>query len=242
MDNPFFWSNESDVRGLLYEQQETVEGIGLLDECEAERRRIHPILSQLLQYGRIESLRLGSISRMAVLKGGLLKNDLQYSLEKTYPRDFTDMLVRAKKYVRADEVFEGEPSIVLTEDKKEERPESLSKSQQHHHSTPRYQRFRTSLGNPWQRDNPRREQRVSPPRRFTNFTSLNAAQAQVLMEIRDRISRAEKLQFNPDQWNYNKYCLYHRDHSPYIEDCIQLWDEIEEPIRCGRLDQFIRCQ
>ncbi|XP_073112241.1 uncharacterized protein [Elaeis guineensis] len=45
---------------------------------------------------------------MTTLKDGFLKNRLQYSLEKTYPHDFAEMLARAKKYARADEAFEGE--------------------------------------------------------------------------------------------------------------------------------------
>ena len=42
---------------------------------------------------------------MAALKGGLQKNDLLYSLEKKYPRDFADLLARAEGYARAEEAF-----------------------------------------------------------------------------------------------------------------------------------------
>ena len=44
---------------------------------------------------------------MAALKGGLQKNDLLFSLEKKYPRDFADMLARAESYARAEEAFEA---------------------------------------------------------------------------------------------------------------------------------------
>ena len=42
---------------------------------------------------------------MAALKGGLQKNDLLFSLEKKYPRDFVDLLARAEGYARAEEAF-----------------------------------------------------------------------------------------------------------------------------------------
>ena len=42
---------------------------------------------------------------MAALKGGLQKNDLLFSLEKKYPRDFADLLARAEGYARAEEAF-----------------------------------------------------------------------------------------------------------------------------------------
>ena len=42
---------------------------------------------------------------MAALKGGLQKNDLLFSLEKKYPRNFADLLARAEGYARAEEPF-----------------------------------------------------------------------------------------------------------------------------------------
>ena len=42
---------------------------------------------------------------MAALKSGLQKNDLLFSLEKKYLRDFTDLLARAKRYTHVEEAF-----------------------------------------------------------------------------------------------------------------------------------------
>ena len=42
---------------------------------------------------------------MAALKSGLQKNDLLFSLEKKYPKDFTGLLAQIEGYVRAEEVF-----------------------------------------------------------------------------------------------------------------------------------------
>ena len=69
---------------------------------------------------------------------------------------------------------------------------------------------------------------------------LNTAQAQVLIEIRDRNPRVGKLQSHPGQRNPNKYHLYHCDHGHDTKDSLQLQDEIEELIQCGCLDWFIK--
>lgn len=53
----------------------------------------------------LEVRNLDQSAAMAFLKDGLLKNDLPFFLEKTYPRDFANMLVRAEKYTHAKEAF-----------------------------------------------------------------------------------------------------------------------------------------
>ena len=42
---------------------------------------------------------------MAVLKGGLQKNDLLFSLEKKYPKNFADLLAQAEGYTQVEEAF-----------------------------------------------------------------------------------------------------------------------------------------
>ena len=42
---------------------------------------------------------------IAALKGGLQKNDLLFSLEKKYPRNFADLLARVEGYARVEEAF-----------------------------------------------------------------------------------------------------------------------------------------
>ena len=69
---------------------------------------------------------LDQLVTVIILKDGLLKNDLQYSLEKSYPHDFVEMLSRAKKYMQMDEAFEDESmSGVSLKERKKEEPEKL---------------------------------------------------------------------------------------------------------------------
>ena len=52
---------------------------------------------------------------MAALKGGLQENDLLFSLEKKYPRDFADLLARAEGYARAEEAFKMKDEETMKE-------------------------------------------------------------------------------------------------------------------------------
>ena len=91
-----------------------------------------------------------------------------------------------------------------------------------------------------QRSSDRGVRRGSPPERFRNYAPLNASITQVLMEVREQLPRPERMRMHLGKHNPNKFCLYHRDHGHDTEECIQLRDEIEELIRRGRLDRFIR--
>ena len=52
---------------------------------------------------------------MAALKSGLQKNDLLFSLEKKYPRDFADVLARAEGYARVEEAFKMKDEEIARE-------------------------------------------------------------------------------------------------------------------------------
>ncbi|KAG1365253.1 putative Retrotransposon gag protein [Cocos nucifera] len=170
---------------------------------------------------------------MAALKGGLQKNDLLFSLEKRYPRDFADLLARAERYARAEEAFKLRDEETLRErltgdrEPNEVRPRSRTPSGSRRARTPRACR---------------EARRSPPPKGFRDYVLLNAPRAQILTEVKDQLPRPERLRSPPNKRDRSKYCLYHRDHGHDTEECIQLQDEIEELIRKGRLGRFIRRQ
>ena len=59
---------------------------------------------------------------MIALKGRLQKNSLVFSLKKKYLKNFTEMLDRTKKYIRAEEAFKKHGILidVMTDKKKED--------------------------------------------------------------------------------------------------------------------------
>ena len=52
---------------------------------------------------------------MAALKDGLQKNNLLFSLEKKYPRNFANMLARTEEYARAEEAFKAKDNEAIGE-------------------------------------------------------------------------------------------------------------------------------
>ena len=48
------------------------------------------------------------------------------------------------------------------------------------------------------------------------------------------------LNSSPDVHNRRKYCQFHKDHGHYIEDCKDLKEQIEELIKKGKLQRFVR--
>ncbi|XP_058106412.1 uncharacterized protein LOC131249641 [Magnolia sinica] len=71
--------------------------------------------------------------------------------------------------------------------------------------------------------------------------NLREAAQNVLMEIKSEgfVSWPNKLRSNPNSWNKDKYCHYHRDHSHGMSDCYHLKEEIERLIREGRLREHV---
>ena len=72
-----------------------------------------------------------------------------------------------------------------------------------------------------------------PGQRFTDYTRLNTARSQILMEIeREKDLRWPKpLRTDPGKRNGNQYCRFHKDVGHDTDDCRQLKDEIEFLIR-----------
>ena len=173
---------------------------------------------------------------MAALKGGLQKNDLLFSLEKKYPRDFANLLARAEGYAQAEEAFKmkdeeavrkrqaGDPNKpAIEKGPREARPRSRTPlGYKHAQTPPRARRQRSPEHRIW---------RGSPPGRFCSYAPLNASKTQVLMKFREQLPRPERMRTHPGKRNPNKFCLYHHDHGHDTEECIQLRDEIEELIR-----------
>ena len=107
---------------------------------------------------------------------------------------------------------------------------------------PGHKRFQTPPRARRQGSPNHRARRGSPSGRFRNYAALNASKTQVLMEVREQLPRSERMRTHPEKRNPNKFCLYHRDHGHDTEECLRLRDEIEELIRRGRLNRFIRCR
>ena len=65
---------------------------------------------------------------------------------------------------------------------------------------------------------------------------------QILTEIRDEPSLKwpRPLRSSPNMRDKRKYCRFHKDHGHYTEDCRDLKEQIEELIRRGKLQQYVK--
>lgn len=76
--------------------------------------------------------------------------------------------------------------------------------------------------------------------KYNNYTSLNTAQTNILMETRDKqyMNWLGKLRGNPKIRDRRKYYRFYCDYGHNIEDYKTLKDEIEYLIRRGYLNRF----
>ena len=74
------------------------------------------------------------------------------------------------------------------------------------------------------------------------FTPLAVPVDQILMEIRDEPSLKwpRPLHSSPSLRDKRKYYRFHKDHGHYTEDCRDLKEQIEELIRKGKLQQYVK--
>ena len=65
---------------------------------------------------------------------------------------------------------------------------------------------------------------------------------QILAQIKDEHYHKwpRLLHSSPNVLDKRKYCCFHKDHGHYTEDCRDLKEQIEELIRKGKLQKFIK--
>ena len=89
------------------------------------------------------------------------------------------------------------------------------------------------------RRNKRREDKNPCPMKFI---PLVMPVNQILTKIRDEPSLKwpRPLRSSPNMRDKRKYCRFHKDHGHYTEDCRDLKEQIEELIRRGKLQQYVK--
>ena len=65
---------------------------------------------------------------------------------------------------------------------------------------------------------------------------------QILVQIKDKhyLKWARPLHSSLNVRDRRNYCRFHKDHGHYIEDCRDLKEQIEELIRKGKLQKFVK--
>ena len=133
----------------------------------------------------------------------------------------------------AQNFMNAEDAIIAKKRKRAERMEA--NPVRHPEQGPCPKKGRTKDKKDW--DN----KKTGPPARNQNYTPLNAPLDQVLMQIKDdpSLKWPEKMKWDPNKHNKNKYCRFHRDHGHDMDECYDLKQQIENLIRQGKLRHFV---
>ena len=143
--------------------------------------------------------------QLTTFKAGLRSKDLVASLAKNPPRTMAKMLLKAQKYMNAEDVV-----AAIKDDEKsgeEGRKEDECRGQK-----------RERLNWRTVETNRRRDDKST---RTIKFTPLVMLVDKILMQIKDEhyLKWPRPLHSSPHVRDKNKYCRFHKDHGHYTEDC-----------------------
>nr|XP_023879902.1 uncharacterized protein LOC111992266 [Quercus suber] len=160
--------------------------------------------------------------QLTTFKAGLKSKELVSSLAKNPPKTMAEMLLKAQKYMNAEDVLVAIRDGGRPRDK-EERKDDDRRGQKRERPN-----RRTS-------DGIKRKDDKGP--QAVKFTPLVMPVDKILIEIKDEhyLKWPRPLHSSPNVRDKNKYCRFHKDHDHYTEDCRDLKEQIEELIQRGKL-------
>ena len=163
--------------------------------------------------------------QLTTFKPGLKSRDFVASLAKNPPKIMAEALLKAQKYMNAEEALAAIDGVDKTKKKEKEDDRRRQK------------RDRTDR---WNDEGNKRKEDKNP--RLVKFTLLVMPVDQILTEIRDEPSLKwpRPLHSSPNMHDKRKYCRFHKDHGHYTKDCRDLKEQIEELIRRGKLQQYVK--
>ncbi|XP_030973259.1 uncharacterized protein LOC115993118 [Quercus lobata] len=164
---------------------------------------------------------------LTTFKAGLKSRDFVASLAKNPPKTMAEALLKAQKYMNAEEALAAIDGADKNREKKKEKEDDRRG----------LKRERADRRN--DDGNRRRDDKNNRP---SKFTPLVMPVDQILTEIRDEPSLKwpKPLHSAPGLRDKRKYCRFHKDHGHYTEDCRDLKEQIEELIRNGKLQQYVK--
>ena len=159
--------------------------------------------------------------QLTTFKAGLRSRDLVASLAKNPPKTMAEMLLKAQKYMNAED------ALATIEDAK--KPGNKAKREDDRRGQKRDRPDRRN------NDENRRKDDKSPW--TVRFTPLVMPVDKIFTQIKDEdyLKWPRPLYSSPNVRNKNKYCRFHKDHGHNTEDCRDLKEQIKELIQKGKL-------
>ncbi|XP_050267534.1 uncharacterized protein LOC126712295 [Quercus robur] len=164
--------------------------------------------------------------QLTTFKAGLRSRDLVASLAKNPPKTMAEMLLKAQKYMNAEDA--------LAAIKDTEKPGDKARREDDRRGQKRDRPDR------WNNDGNRRKDDKNP--RTVRFTPLVMLVDKIFTQIKDEhyLKWPRPLHSSPNVRDKNKYCRFHKDHGYNTEDCRDLKEQIEELIRKGKLQKYVK--
>ena len=165
--------------------------------------------------------------QLMIFKAGLRSRDLVASLTKNPPKMMAEMLLKAQKYMNAEDALVAIKDIEKPGDsirRKDDKRRDQKREHPNHRSN----------------DGVRRKDDRSP--RMVKFTPLIMPVDKILTQIKDDhyLKWPRPLHSSPNVCDKNKYCRFHKDHGHNMEDCRDLKEQVEELIRKGKLQKYVK--
>nr|XP_023911018.1 uncharacterized protein LOC112022630 [Quercus suber] len=159
--------------------------------------------------------------QLTTFKAGLRSRELVSSLAKNPPKTMAKMLLKAQKYMNAEDALAAIRDAGRPGDK--ERRDDDRRGQKR-------ERPNRQTSNGIRRKDDKGPQTVK-------FTPLIMPVDKILTQIKDEhnLKWPRPLHSSPNVRDKNKYCRFHKDHGHYTKDCRDLKEQIEELIKKGKL-------
>ncbi|XP_023917455.1 uncharacterized protein LOC112029001 [Quercus suber] len=164
--------------------------------------------------------------QLTTFKAGLKSREFVASLTKNRPKMMAEMLLKAQKYMNAEDVLVAIRDVEKPVDRGRKEDDRRGQKRE----CPDCQ---TSDGGKW------KDEETS---RTVKFTPLVMHVDKILMQIKDKhyLKWPRPLHSSPNVCDKKKYCQFHKDHGHYIKDCQDLKEQIEELIRKGKLQKYVK--
>ena len=152
--------------------------------------------------------------------------DLVASLAKNPPKTMTEILLKVQKYMNAKDALVAIKDVEKPRDKAKKEDDHRGQKKEH----------------PDRRNNDRNRRKDDKGPRTVRFTPLVMLVDKILTQIKDEhyLKWPRPLHSSPNIRDKNKYCQFHKDHGHNTEDCRDLKEQIEELIRKGKLQKYVK--
>ena len=154
--------------------------------------------------------------QLTTFKARLRSRDLVASLVKNPPKTMAEMLLKAQKYMNAEDAVAAIRDDDKLGDKGRKDDERRGqKTERPYHRVTDANRWKDNKGT-----------------RTVKFTPLVMPVDKILMQIKDEhyLKWPRPLHLSSHIRDKNKYCRFHKDHGHYTENCRDLKEQIEELI------------